>query len=128
MSLLSRVYPFNQRPERSLSLSLSFSFVVESLLCSSKRGRRWPWTNKSNGPAGQNRFPFRKLKLAVVQIAHKNNSHASRLYHRRSRFSIFFIHGKNRGRDNLLFFCSMKTKFEVSLALFEARIKDDIKM
>ena len=75
MSPLSRVYPFNRRSERSLSLSLSLSpslssgNVAESLLCSSKRGRR-PWANKSNGPAGQNRFPFRKLKLAAVQIAH----------------------------------------------------------
>lgn len=54
----------------SLSPSLSSGNVAESLLCSSKRGRRWPWANKSNGPAGQNRFPFRKLKLAAVQIAH----------------------------------------------------------
>lgn len=68
MSPLSRVYPFNQRPERSsLSLLPTWRKVIYAVARGEEGGRG---RINQTAPPRQNRFPFCKLKLAALQIAH----------------------------------------------------------
>lgn len=138
------------QPEAREIFSLPPSNVAESHLCSCKRGRRWPWANKSNGPAETKPLPVLQVEISGLANCARPPKvirifaciHAFIIGDRGFRFSLstrktaariicfVLLLDEDEARSIIGFVnkqCDFDERAKITCFIFESRIKDDIK-